>query len=98
MKHTLTLTFTAIAAILVGWNWTQSAPLQTSGAPTPGLTSFRIVFGALQERSADYSGAISLTGGKLVRIVPWRFFGGDAVEAPGKWKLTIKRTQLETQP
>ena len=98
MKHPLTLTLTAITAILIGWNWSQSAPLQTIGAPAAGLTTFRIVFGALQERSADYSGSVSVTGGKLVRVAPWRFFGSDAVQAPDKWKLTIKRTQLETQP
>src|SRR5262245_22700339 len=98
MKHTLTVTFTAIAAIVLCWNWSQPARTQTSGAPASELASFRIVFGALQERGADYSGAISLTGGGLVRIAPWRFFAGDAVDASGKWKLTLKRTQLETQP
>ena len=98
MKNTLTLTLAAITAILVGWNWSQSAPLQSSGAPAAGLTTFRIVFGALRERSADYSGSISLSGGKLLQIAPWRFFGGDAVQPPGKWKLTIKRTLLESQP
>ncbi len=98
MKNPVTLTLSAIAAVLLGWNWSQSAPLQNAGAPAAGLTSFRIIFGALQERSADYSGAVSITGGKLVRVAPWRFFGSDAIEPPDKWKLTIKRTLLESQP
>ncbi|HTM48981.1 MAG TPA: hypothetical protein VL285_09885 [Bryobacteraceae bacterium] len=98
MKRLLTVTLATGAAVLIGWNWIQSAPLQTGAAPAAGLTSFRIIFGARQERSADYSGGISLTGGRLVRVAPWRFFGGDAVQPPDKWKLTIKRTQLESQP
>src|SRR5260221_1215925 len=98
MKNPVTLTLSAIAAILLGWNWSQSAPLQNAGAPAAGLTSFRIIFGALQERSADYSGAVSITGGKLVRVAPWRFFGSDAIEPRDKWKLTIKRTLVESQP
>jgi len=72
----------AIAAILLGWNWSQSAPLQTAGAPAAGLTSFRIIFGALQERSLDYSGSVSVTGGKLVHIAPWRFFGSTRSSLP----------------
>src|SRR5438105_2697482 len=79
-----------ITMVLVCWTWSRSAPLQSGGAPAAGLTSFRIVFGALQERGADYSGSVSLSGGRVVRVAPWRFFGGDAVDGSGQWKLTIK--------
>jgi hypothetical protein len=98
MKNTLALTFTTIAALLICWNASQSAALQTGSAPAAGLTSFRIIFGALQERSVDYSGSVLVTSGKLVRVTPWRFFGPDAIEPPNKWKLTVKRTLLESQP
>src|SRR4051812_26051578 len=98
MKRLLTLTLATTTAILIGWNWSQSAPLQTGSAPAAGLTTFRIVFGALRERSVDYSGGIALSGGRIAHIAPWRFFGGDAIQPPDKWKLPNKRTQLETQP
>jgi hypothetical protein len=97
MKKTLTLAIFVIAAILVGRR-IQSAPLQTGGAPATNLTSFRIVFGEKQERSLDYSGSIALTAGKVAKLTPWRFFGTDAVQGDSRWKLTIKRTQLESQP
>src|SRR5207302_2944764 len=84
--------------ILVCWTWSRSAPLQSGGAPGMGLTSFRIVFGALKERGGDYSGSVSLSEGRLVRVAPWRFFGDDAVQGSSQWKLTIKRTVLESQP
>ncbi len=42
-------------------------PLQT-GPPPAGQTSFRIVFGALQERGLDYSGSVSLSDGKVVSM------------------------------
>src|SRR5713226_5691733 len=91
VKNILTLTITTIAVILICRNWSQSAPLQSGAAPAAGLTSFRIVFGERQESSLDYSGSISLSEGKIVRLEPWRFFGGDAVQEPNQWRLTIKR-------
>src|SRR5260370_14864082 len=98
MKKTFALLIAAITVALLSRNWIQSAPLQSVAAPAAGFTSFRIVFGEKQERSLDYSGSITLTDGKLVRLTPWRFFGSDAVQGLNQWKLTIKRTQFESQP
>jgi hypothetical protein len=98
MKKSFALLIATITVALLSRNWIQSAPLQSAAAPASGLTSFRIVFGEKQERSLDYSGSISLTAGKLVRITPWRFFGSDAVQGADHWKLSIKRTQFESQP
>src|SRR4051812_20874336 len=96
MRRILGLTAFATAAIFIGRSWIESAPLQ-SGPPPGGQTSFRIVFGALQERGADYSGSVSLSDGKVTKVAPWRFLAGDAVQGGG-WKLTIKRIVMETQP
>src|SRR5579862_7931029 len=98
MKKIFAVTLATLAAALLSHNWIQSAPLQSGGAPNTGLTSFRIVFGEKQEGSLDYSGSISLSDGQLVRLTPWRFFGGDAVNSPNQWKLTIKKSQFESQP
>src|SRR5215472_15058176 len=98
MKKSFPLLLAAVTAALLSRNWIQSAPLQTGAAPASTLASFRIVFGEKQEHSLDYSGSIALTAGKVVKITPWRFFGTDAVSGDNQWKLTIKRTQLESQP
>ena len=98
MKKSFALLIATATVALLSRNWIQSAPLQSAAAPASGLTSFRIVFGEKQERTMDYSGSISLTAGNLVRIAPWRFFGSDAVQGADRWKLSIKRTQFESQP
>src|SRR5689334_21509600 len=97
LKKSATLVAVIVAAVFLGRNWIQSAPLQT-GAPPATPLSFRVIFGALQERAADYSGSVSLSSGKVTKVAPWRFFGGDAMAAAGKWKLTTKRTGMEIQP
>src|ERR1700694_2232351 len=98
MKKTFAVSIAALGIALLSHNGIQSAPLQSGGAPASGPTSFRIVFGEKRERVLDYSGSIALSAGKLVRLTPWRFFGTDAVQGPDRWKLTIKRVQLESQP
>src|SRR5579864_5411075 len=98
MKKTLALLIATVTVALLSRNWIQSAPLQSATASSSVLTSFRIVFGEKQERSLDYSGSIALTAGKLVRLTPWRFFGPDAVQGDDHWRLSIKRTQFESQP
>ncbi len=60
--------------------------------------SFRIVFGERRDRPADYSGSIQLTAGRVTRLAPWRFFGGDAIEGERAWKLTVKKARFENQP
>jgi len=74
-------------------------PLLALVAPaTAGQLSFRIVFGENQELPADYSGSISVTPGKIVRIAPWRFFEDDAIQGADSWKLQLKRAVFENQP
>ncbi|MFB3828987.1 MAG: DUF3604 domain-containing protein [Bryobacteraceae bacterium] len=60
--------------------------------------SFRVVFGLTRAAPIDYSGAVSLSEGKVLRVEPWRFFGGDAMEDGSRWKLTIKTAAFENQP
>ena len=97
MKKALLL-LSAAAVALLSRNWIQSAPLQTAAPPAERLSSFRIIFGEKQERAEDYSGSLALTEGKIASLEPWRFFGGDAVEPPNRWKLHIKKFAFESQP
>jgi hypothetical protein len=98
MKKIFALLAAILAAVFLSRNWIQSAPLQSGGPPATRPVSFRIVFGEKQERSEDYSGSITLTEGKIVKLTPWRFFGTDSVQPPNQWKLTIKPMVFESQP
>ena len=78
-----------VLALLFTW-----AALAAAAEPM----AFRIVFGDRRDRPADYSGSIELTAGKVVRIEPWRFLAGDAIQGTRGWKLTLKRRPFENQP
>jgi hypothetical protein len=87
----------AAAAALISLEWSRSAPLQNQAAPAAGSTGFKITFGDRQETVADYSGSVSLSSGKVVRIMPWRFQRDDGVSG-STWKLKLTRMLFENQP
>jgi hypothetical protein len=62
------------------------------------LLAFRIVFGELQEKAADYSGSLALSTGEVIRLTPWRFLRQDRMEGPNGWKLHIEPAGFENQP
>jgi len=66
--------------------------------PTPDVISFRIVFGYQRAAVKPYGGSITVTGGALRGIEPWRFGKDDAIVDVNSWKLEIKRTVFENQP
>jgi hypothetical protein len=72
--------------------------MQAPGALPDRTLSFRMVFGEKQERMEGFSGSVKLSQGKVVNVVPWRFFKDDAVNPDGTWKLQIKRIAFENQP
>ena len=57
-----------------------------------------MVFGLKRQAPIDYSGSVTLSEGKVVRVEPWRFFGEDGIEEGARWKLTIKTAAFENQP
>jgi hypothetical protein len=99
MRKVLLVSFVLLAAALAPFLWTRPAPAQSGAAAPPDNTiSFRVIFGEKQMRAEDYSGSVSLTAGKVVRIAPWRFFGQDEVQGTRGWKLQIKSTNFGNQP
>jgi hypothetical protein len=82
---------------VISLKWSRSAPLQSQAAPAAGNLSFKITFGDLQETASDYSGSVALTQGKVLRLTPWRFLRGDAVNG-STWKLQLQRVAFENQP
>jgi len=61
-------------------------------------TAVRMTFGERQDREADYSGTLTLSEGRIIELIPWRFFGQDAIEGPNAWKLFTRRANMEDQP
>src|SRR5689334_7049078 len=86
-----------VAAAFLSLRWSRSAPLQNQAAPAAGPESFKVTFGDLQESASDYSGSVSLTQGKVVRVTPWRFLRDNAVSG-STWKLQLQRVAFENQP
>lgn len=71
---------------------------QAAAAPAADSISFRVVFGNQRTAPKDYSGSVSVTGGALRGLEPWRFLQNDAITGPNSWTLQIRRTIFENQP
>lgn len=87
----------AVAAFVVFSRAQTPAPAQPGVAP-PARTAIRITFGEKQERETDYSGSLSLGQGRVVELIPWRFFGGDRLNSGESWTLSTRRANMENQP
>ena len=98
MRNLLLFGLALAAAAAAALTWTQSTPAQPAGAPGDNTISFRMVLGETQQKPGDYSGTVSLSAGKVVRLAGWRFFKGDAVQGTSGWRLEIKRAAFENQP
>ena len=97
MARKVCFLLTLLAAAWISLEWSRSAPLQNQGAPAAGPASFKITFGDRQETAADYSGSVSVSSGKVLRITPWRFLRDDRVSG-SSWKLKLQRMLFENQP
>ena len=62
----------AIAVALISLSWTQQRPQQNGSPPAAAPFSFKITFGELRDRAADYSGSVTLSQGKVLGVSPWR--------------------------
>src|SRR5579884_1414216 len=76
----------------------QNVQRASSAAPRENVLSLRVVFGYRRTAVKPYSGSMSVTGGSLRRLQPWRFLQDDAITGPDSWKLTVKRIVFENQP
>ena len=87
----------AVVFLVVAFSQTPPRPTQArTAAPEP--TSFRVVFGYQRSAEKRYDGSITVTGGALRSIEPWRFQREDAVTGPNSWTLQIRRMVFENQP
>ncbi|MGI8744345.1 MAG: hypothetical protein ACR2NN_17580 [Bryobacteraceae bacterium] len=102
MKKIAAISILVLCAVLVLTERTRSAPFQATGAQpqarSGNILTFRITFGDKQERTSDYSGNITMSDGKVVRILPWRFGPEDRLEGTSSWSLKLRRINFENQP
>src|SRR5690349_20425995 len=97
-KRILLFGFITAAVALLAFSRGQAPPARTTGAAPTARIALNITFGELQEREADYSGTITLSEGRVVELIPWRFFGADKINAPSSWTLHTRRANIENQP
>ena len=92
--------FVVVAAAIAFFSYSpgQNQAPRPSGAAPAARTAIRITFGEKQERETDYSGTISLSQGRVAELIPWRFYGTDAIEGDTGWTLVTGRANLENQP
>ncbi len=92
--------FAAVGFIVVVFRWGvgQTPAPRTTAALPAAATAFRIGFGELQERETDYSGALSLSEGRVTELIPWRFFGEDGVPGQNSWTVRTVFANMEDQP
>src|SRR5206468_2220709 len=76
----------------------QSPTTPIAGAAPPARIAFRITFGETGVRENDYSGSLRLNSGRVLELIPWRFFGDDRIDGPSSWTIHTRRANMETQP
>ncbi|HEV3202611.1 MAG TPA: hypothetical protein VGZ73_32180 [Bryobacteraceae bacterium] len=98
MKRWILVTAAACAlAFFVRSQQQNLTPAPNRAAPA-ARTALRITFGERQERETDYSGTLALSDGRVSELIPWRFFGQDAIQGESGWMLLTRRGNYENQP
>jgi hypothetical protein len=98
MKRFSVFVIAAALAVLVRFSLGQNPPAPVAGAAPAVRTAIRIGFGERQERVTDYSGSLTLSEGRVVELIPYRFFGGDQMAGANGWTLTTRVANMENQP
>ncbi len=89
----------AVAVLIAGWSLARPQRQRPPAPPTPDdALNFRVTFGYQRLAARSYDGSVTVTGGRLLRLDPWRFFPTDSIQDPNAWKLTTRRMNFENQP
>jgi hypothetical protein len=98
MKRFTLFVIAAAVVAFVSFSLGQNQPARPSGAAPVARTAIRIAFGERQERETDYSGTITVSPGRVVELIPYRFFGGDQLNGTTGWRLVTRPANFENQP
>jgi hypothetical protein len=88
----------AAAFAFLVWSPSRRPVLYAQTGVPAARTAITITFGEKQEAVIDYSGTLSLSEGRVVELIPWRFFNGDTLQGVDGWKLATRRGNFENQP
>ncbi|HTP34714.1 MAG TPA: hypothetical protein VMJ75_21195 [Candidatus Acidoferrales bacterium] len=98
MKRVILLLAPAAVLGLLAYLLAQTPIQRSAGAAPAPRTAIRIQFGERQDRETDYSGSLALSEGRVMELIPWRFFGNDQIQGNSAWRLTTRRANMENQP
>src|SRR5579863_2165277 len=98
MKRLILFVAVGAAIAFLSYSPGQNQAVRPGGAAPAARLAIRIAFGEKQERETDYSGTISLTQGRVTELIPWRFYGSDAIDGQTGWRVVTTRANLENQP
>jgi hypothetical protein len=101
MKKLSGLLVLPLLAVIVFWLPLRSHP-QTAQKANPAAggntISLQITFGYLRRGERVFDGSLQVSGGRLLKLEPWRFFAGDAIQDGNRWKLRTRKIVFENQP
>src|SRR5437868_3729135 len=100
MRRAILAILAPCAAVLLLIRFAQPQPRRpvAQRPPATDAISFRVVFGYQRTAVKTYDGSVTVSGGTLRGIEPWRFLQNDAITGPDSWKLEIRRVIFENQP
>ncbi len=84
--------------LVIGLPQTRKRPPSGARPSATQAIAFRVVFGYQREREKNYDGTVTVRGGRLRKIEPWRFLQNDSISGPNSWKLDVRRVIFENQP
>ncbi len=70
-----------------------AGPVPTPATPAEEV-SFRIILGTTDTGSTPWDGSVIAKPGVVVRLEPWRFDEGDALEGTSRWKLSTHQARV----
>ena len=98
MKRVILLLAPAAVLGLLAYLLAQTPIQRSTGAAPAPRKAIRIQFGERQDRETDYSGSLTLSEGRVLELIPWRFFGDDQIQGNSAWRLATRKGNLENQP
>lgn len=54
----------------------------------------RLIMGLTDDSEVDWSGSITVSGGKITKLEPWRADGKDAISGANAWKIATHKIRL----
>src|ERR1700736_4971358 len=98
MKRVIIFVASALVVAGLASSFRRNTIAQTKGDEPRARTAFRVTFGERQERETDYTGTLSLSEGRVIELLPWRFFGEDKLEGTSGWSVITRRAMMENHP